>query len=80
MKLILLLTFSILSTSCSSQEKEVNTYKKSDSDKIEIESQIGEYVTSIFEDSKGNLWFGTLDKGIARYDGEKLKYFTTKDG
>jgi ligand-binding sensor domain-containing protein len=49
-------------------------------DKVEIESQIGEYVTSVFEDSKGNLWFGTNGNGIARYDGEKLKYFTTKDG
>lgn len=80
MKLIILLTLSIISTYCNSQEKKVNTNKESDSDKVEIESQIGEYVTSIFEDSKGNLWFGTLEKGIARYDGEKLKYFTTKDG
>lgn len=44
------------------------------------DSQIGEYVTSIFEDSKRNLWFGALNEGIARYDGEELKYFTTKDG
>ena len=80
MKLIIVLTLSILSTSCCSQEKNANTYKKSDSLEVEIESQIGAYVTSIFEDSKGNLWFGTLEKGIARYDGENLKYFTTKDG
>lgn len=80
MKLILVLTLSILSTSCCSQEKNANTYKKIDSLEVEIESQIGAYVTSIFEDSKGNLWFGTLEKGIARYDGENLKYFTTKDG
>ena len=66
MKLIILLTLSILSTSCNSQEEKVKNNKKSDSDKVEIESQIGEYVTSVFEDSKGNLWFGTLDKGIAR--------------
>jgi ligand-binding sensor domain-containing protein len=58
----------------------VNTNKKSDSVKVAIESQIGEYVTSIFEDSKGNLWFGTNGNGIARYDGEKLKYFTSKEG
>ena len=43
-------------------------------------AQIGKYVTSIFEDSKGHLWFGTLEKGMARYDGEKLIYFTIKDG
>jgi ligand-binding sensor domain-containing protein len=79
MKLTILIILSILTTSCNSQEKKVNT-KKSDSTKVEIESQIGEYVTSIFEDSKGNLWFGTNGNGIARYDGEKLKYFTTKDG
>jgi hypothetical protein len=52
MKLIILLTLSILSTSCNAQENKLNTYKKSDSDKVEIESQIGEYVTSIVEDSK----------------------------
>jgi ligand-binding sensor domain-containing protein len=80
MKLIILIILSILSTSCNSQEKKVNTNKKSDSDKVEIKSQIGEYVTSIFEDSKGNLWFGTNGNGIARYDGKNLKYFTTKDG
>lgn len=80
MKLIILLLLSILSTSCNSQEKKENTIKKSDSDKIEIESQIGEYVTSVFEDSKGNLWFGTNGNGLARYDGEELYYFTTKDG
>jgi ligand-binding sensor domain-containing protein len=80
MKLIILLTLSILSTACNSQENKGSKNKKSDSDKVEIESQIGEYVTSIFEDSKGNLWFGTLEKGIARFDGGKLNYFTTKDG
>ena len=78
MKLFILLTLSILSTSCISLEKKVNTNKKSDSDKVEIESQIAEYVTSAFEDSKGNLWFGTIDKGIARYDRMQLKYFTKK--
>lgn len=80
MKLIILLAFFILSTSCNSIEKGVNTNSNSDSVKEEIESQIGEYVTSVFEDSNGNLWFGTLDKGIARFDGNELKYFTTKDG
>ncbi len=43
-------------------------------------SQIGDYVVETFEDSKGNLWFGTLAKGVAKYDGNKLTYITTKDG
>jgi len=51
-----------------------------DSANHRTESQIGEYVTSAFEDSKGNLWFGTLAKGIAKYDGKELRYYTKKDG
>lgn len=42
--------------------------------------QIGAYVVETFEDSKGNLWFGTLEKGVAKYDGISLTYFTTNDG
>jgi ligand-binding sensor domain-containing protein len=47
---------------------------------IESPTQIGEYVVATFEDSKGNLWFGTLEKGVARYDGKELRYFTTSNG
>jgi len=76
MKLIALIILSILTTSCNSQEKKLNKTKVIK----EIESQIGQYVTSIFEDSKGHLWFGTIEKGIAKYDGNQLKYFTEKNG
>ena len=41
---------------------------------------IAPYVTGVYEDSKGHLWFGTISKGIARYDGKVLKYFTREDG
>jgi ligand-binding sensor domain-containing protein len=44
------------------------------------DAQIGQYVVEVFEDSKGNLWFGTLAKGIAMYNGKTLKYFTESDG
>jgi len=50
------------------------------------ETQIAEYVVDIFEDSKDNLWFGTMAYGAARYnpnakEGEDpLVYFTMKDG
>lgn len=41
---------------------------------------IAEYVVSSFEDSKGNLWFGTMEKGVARYDGHSLSYLSVADG
>lgn len=43
-------------------------------------TQISEYVVSVFEDSKGNLWFGTMSDGAARFDGKTLTYFSTKEG
>ena len=36
-------------------------------------------VLTIFEDSHGDIWFGTTD-GITRYDGENSQTFTTEDG
>jgi len=49
-------------------------------DAYQSPEQIGQYVIELFEDSKGNLWFGTIEKGVAKFDGETLVYFTTKDG
>ncbi|HMG16170.1 MAG TPA: two-component regulator propeller domain-containing protein [Saprospiraceae bacterium] len=37
--------------------------------------QIGEFVRRIYQDKAGNHWFGTNQEGVARYDGQSLKYF-----
>ncbi len=37
-------------------------------------------VFSIGEDSAGNIWFGTVEYGAWRYDGELLRNFTEADG
>lgn len=37
-------------------------------------------IKSIFEDSKGHYWFGSLKEGVARYDGQSLVYFDRQDG
>jgi len=37
-------------------------------------------VFSICEDSLGNIWFGTNESGVWRYDGHSLKNFTQADG
>ena len=70
MKYILLSLIIISSISCHSQGQKTK----------EQSGQIGQYVVDVFEDSNGNLWFGTLEKGVAKYDGKTLKYFTSEDG
>jgi ligand-binding sensor domain-containing protein len=35
---------------------------------------------AINEDDKGNLWIGTIDAGVWKYDGTTLTNYTTKDG
>lgn len=41
---------------------------------------VSQYIRSIFQDSKGNLWFGTLGEGVVRYDAKTLTYFSNPDG
>ena len=41
---------------------------------------VSQYIRSIFQDSNGNLWFGTIGEGVARYDVKTLTYFSTPDG
>lgn len=38
------------------------------------------HVFAVLEDSKGNLWFGTIGAGVYRYDGKIFTNFTIKDG
>ncbi|WP_436491630.1 ligand-binding sensor domain-containing protein [Chitinophaga sp. ARDCPP14] len=34
---------------------------------------------SVLEDSKGNLWFGSIGSGVYYYDGKSFQNFTTRD-
>ncbi|MBK6831107.1 MAG: hypothetical protein IPG92_10385 [Flavobacteriales bacterium] len=43
-------------------------------------AQIAEYIVAAFEDSNGNLWFGTNGQGVARWDGKALRYFSIAEG
>lgn len=40
----------------------------------------GGNVLASLQDKKGNLWFGTTDAGVYRYDGKKFTNFRTSDG
>ncbi len=74
MKHLYLFILTLLFASCISQSIKNPV---SETDKT---YQIAEYVIATFEDSKRNLWLGTIKKGVAKYDGSKLKYLTTKNG
>jgi len=37
---------------------------------------VSQYIRSIFQDSKGNFWFGTVGQSVVRYDGTTLKYYS----
>lgn len=41
---------------------------------------VSQYIRSIFQDSKGNFWFGTVGEGVVRYDEKTLTYFSNPDG
>ncbi len=43
------------------------------------EGLVGSNVNSIFQDSRGYLWFGT-QTGVSRFDGKTFKNFTNNDG
>ena len=43
-------------------------------------AQVAEYIVAAYEDSKGDLWFGTNGQGVARWDGNALRYFSTGEG
>ena len=49
--------------------------KSGNFEKLSIDEGLSnEYVTSIFQDSKGYMWIGTID-GLNRYDGERIKVY-----
>lgn len=45
-----------------------------------IEGQLCQHVRKIYEDSKGNLWFGTNVYGLMKYDGDTLHHYEDEDG
>ena len=46
----------------------------------EARYEINNQIRSIFQDSRGNYWFGTNGAGVYRYDHITLTQFTTQDG
>lgn len=42
--------------------------------------QLKAFVSRIFQDQNGILWFGTNGDGVIRYDGDSLEYFSIDEG
>lgn len=40
-------------------------------------SLVSQYIRSIFQDSKGNFWFGPAGQSVVRYDGKTLRYYSS---
>lgn len=81
----LILIFAILfQLTCSNQEqtKSIPSNKPSQVDKKNVSSKLKfkTGISAIFEDSKGNYWFGSLQEGVCLFNGKTFTYFTIEDG
>lgn len=75
--LVLPLNFSCTGKKTSDKEPGKSEFKNiSTADTLKFTSGI----RSIFHDSKGNYWFGSLQEGVAVYNGKTFTYFTGNDG
>ena len=77
--LILLLTLNLSCVEKKSTQKEISKSKfvsPSKTDSLKFISGI----RSVFQDSKGNIWFGSHKEGASYYDGKSFQYFTQIEG
>ncbi|MDM1549304.1 diguanylate cyclase [Empedobacter falsenii] len=81
-KLILLVFLLILSFSCT-EKKSIEKVKSEPEWGVTPKTDTLKFtsgIRAIFQDSKGNYWFGSLQEGVAVYDGKSFSYFTRNDG
>jgi ligand-binding sensor domain-containing protein len=77
--LILILTLNFSCAAKKSTEKDINQPElvaTSNSDTLKFTSGI----RAIFQDSKGNYWFGSHNEGVSFYNGKSFEYFTANEG
>lgn len=78
-----LLAILIPFTSCNqepSKPVEVDELFSIDKEATLLNLQFTTGIRSIFQDSKGNYWFGSNHEGVCLYDGESFKYLTSIEG
>jgi len=64
------------------QDSTVKSEEIPNDDMVQLfyKGQLCHWVRCIFQDIKGDLWFGTNHYGVIRYNGDTLEYFTEKSG
>ena len=80
-----LIGFMILLLSCGNQpanssDGDLMAIQKSDTSEAKTEFQLDKSVWVVFQDNKGNFWFGSNGKGLYHYDGKELINYTTEEG
>ena len=70
----------ILIGSCFGQSNADNSEIVERDSEEEISLAFKRGVISIYQDSNNNLWIGSKEEGVCKYDGQSYTYFTTDDG
>lgn len=79
-----LVLFALVSTSCGGQVpptptpavQQITTFPQIHSN---LNGMVREFVRVMYQDTKGNYWFGTNGNGIIRYDGQTLEAVAIED-
>jgi ligand-binding sensor domain-containing protein len=77
--LILILTLNFSCVQKKSTENELNKTELVESSKTNT-LKFTSGIRAIYQDSKGNYWFGSLQEGVAVYNGKSFIYFNRNDG
>lgn len=81
LKIVLLILVSSIFLSCKGQNKTERKTKEIQSFVAgKTVSNFDNSIWAIFQDSKGNYWFGSKGKGLYHFDGKTIKLITVKDG
>ncbi|MDY8135413.1 ligand-binding sensor domain-containing protein [Aquimarina sp. 2201CG5-10] len=79
-KKILIVFVSSIFLSCNGQTKLESKQTEIKTGEIgKTVSEVDNQIWSVFQDKKGNYWFGSNGRGIYHFDGKTLKQFTTAD-
>ena len=77
--LILILTLNFSCAEKKATENKLNKTELAETSKPDT-LKFTSGIRDIFQDSKGNYWFGSLREGVAIYNGESFVYFNSDDG